>query len=65
MLAAFAAAGVEFAEGVGMPFDPHVHRAVEARPAPGIEPDLIVEVTKRGCRRHGELLRLAEVIVAE
>ena len=59
-----ASEGVEeiVAEG---PFDPHVHEALLARPAEGVEPGSIIQVVQRGYRLGDAVLRPARVIVAE
>ena len=56
--------GVEeiVAEGV---FDPHVHEALLAQPAEGVEPGSIIQVVQRGYRLGDAVLRPARVIVAE
>jgi molecular chaperone GrpE len=50
------------AEGV---FDPHVHEALLAQPAEGVESGVIVQVIQRGYRLGDVVLRPARVIVAE
>ena len=56
--------GVEeiVAEGI---FDPHVHEALLAQPAEGVEPGSIIQVVQRGYRLGDAVLRPARVIVAE
>ena len=46
-------------------FDPHVHEALLAQPAEGVEPGSIVQVVQRGYRLGDAVLRPARVIVAE
>ena len=65
-----ALAGVLASEGVEeIPtdgaFDPHVHEALMAQPAEGVEPGHIVHVIQRGYRLGDVVLRPARVIVAE
>jgi molecular chaperone GrpE len=65
-----ALAGVLAAEGVEeIPtdgaFDPHVHEALMAQPAEGVEPGHIAQVIQRGYRLGDVVLRPARVIVAE
>ena len=61
---ALASEGLEeiVAEGA---FDPHVHEALLAQPAEGVEPGSIVQVVQRGYRLGDVVLRPARVIVAE
>jgi len=56
--------GVEeiVADGI---FDPHVHEALLAQPAEGVEPGSIIQVVQRGYRLGDAVLRPARVIVAE
>ena len=46
-------------------FDPHVHEALMAQPAEGVEPGHIAQVIQRGYRLGDVVLRPARVIVAE
>ena len=46
-------------------FDPHIHEALLAQPAEGIESGSIVQVVQRGYRLGDVVLRPARVIVAE
>ena len=46
-------------------FDPHVHEALLAQPAEGVEPGSIVQVVQKGYRLGDVVLRPARVIVAE
>ncbi|MSO58320.1 MAG: nucleotide exchange factor GrpE [Thermoleophilia bacterium] len=61
---ALAAEGVEEIPAEGA-FDPHVHEALLATPAEGIEPGAIVQVVQRGYRLGELVLRPARVVVAE
>jgi len=64
LAAALASEGLEeiVAEGT---FDPHIHEALLAQPAEGMEPGSIVQVVQRGYRLGDAVLRPARVIVAE
>jgi molecular chaperone GrpE len=64
LVAALASEGVEeiIADGA---FDPHVHEALLAQPADGVESGAIVQVVQRGYRLGDAVLRPARVIVAE
>jgi molecular chaperone GrpE len=55
--------GVESYEPQGEPFDPHLHEAMMARPAPADEAGKVVEVLEKGYRLDGQILRPARVIV--
>ena len=55
--------GVESYEPQGEQFDPHLHEAMMARPAPAEEEGKIVEVLEKGYRLDGQILRPARVIV--
>ena len=46
-------------------FDPHIHEALLAQPAEGVESGSIVQVVQRGYRLGDAVLRPARVIVAE
>ncbi len=65
-----ALAGVLASEGVEEiaadgPFDPHVHEALLAQPADGVEPGHVMQVIQRGYRIGDVVLRPARVVVAE
>ena len=67
-----ALAGVLASEGVeeiaaddGGPFDPHVHEALLAQPAEGVEPGQVIQVIQRGYRMGDVVLRPARVVVSE
>ena len=64
LAAALASEGLKeiVAEGA---FDPHVHEALLAQPAEGVEPGSIVQVVQRGYLLGNAVLRPARVIVAE
>jgi len=65
-----ALAGVLASEGVEEiaadgPFDPHVHEALLAQPADGVEAGHVIQVVQRGYRIGDVVLRPARVVVAE
>ena len=62
-LAVLAAAGVDEIPATGAPFDPRLHDGVGARP--GGTPGVVLEVVRRGFRWRGEVLRRAQVVIAE
>jgi molecular chaperone GrpE len=64
LAAVLASEGVEEIPADG-PFDPHVHEALMAQPAEGVEPGYVVHVVQRGYRIGDAVLRPARVVVAE
>ncbi len=56
--------GLELIETNGA-FDPHVHEALLAQPAPDAEPGPVLEVLQKGYRLGDRVLRPARVVVAE
>ena len=64
LAAVLASEGVEEIPANG-PFDPHVHEALMAQPAEGVEPGHVVHVVQRGYRIGDAVLRPARVVVAE
>jgi len=46
------------------PFDPHSMKAVDAVQIPGKSPGTVVGIIRSGYRRHGKIIRLAEVQVS-
>jgi molecular chaperone GrpE len=56
--------GLELIETDGA-FDPHVHEALLAQPAPEAEPGSVLEVLQKGYRLGDRVLRPARVVVAE
>ena len=58
-------AGAEPVESVGQPFDPNVHEAVATAPSESVQPGTVVRELRRGWRLDDELLRPAQVVVAE
>ncbi len=57
-------AGVEEVPAAGEHFDPAVHEALTAAPAPGVAPGTVIEVERPGYRLGETLIRPARVIVA-
>jgi molecular chaperone GrpE len=64
LAAALASEGVEEIPAEGI-FDPHVHEALLAQPAEGVEAGTILQVVQRGYKLGDAVLRPARVIVAE
>jgi len=64
LAAVLASEGVEEIAADG-PFDPHVHEALMAQPAEGVEPGHIAQIVQRGYRIGDSVVRPARVIVAE
>jgi molecular chaperone GrpE len=56
--------GLEVIDPQGQPFDPELHEAVTVMPAPGAEPNTVVEVLQKGFRLHDRLIRPAMVVVS-
>jgi len=56
--------GLRAVETLGVAFDPHVHEAVDTRPAKGFAPGAICEEMQKGYTFNGRLLRPALVRVA-
>jgi molecular chaperone GrpE len=56
--------GVEPIQALGQPFDPHLHEAMLASPAPE-PPGTVIGELERGYRYRGRLLRPARVQLAE
>jgi molecular chaperone GrpE len=56
--------GLEPIVSVGLPFDPHVHHAVEKKETDEAAPDTVLEEYQRGYNFKGRLLRAAMVKVA-
>ncbi len=61
---ALTAAGVQQIDPFGQPFDPNKHEALSTIPAPGAEPNTVVEVVQKGYELNERVLRAAKVIVA-
>jgi molecular chaperone GrpE len=56
---------IEPIESLGQRFDPTYHEAVFQIPAPDAEPNTVIEEIKKGFLFKGELLRAAQVVVAQ
>jgi molecular chaperone GrpE len=61
---ALAGAGIREIDPHGEPFDPNKHEALSMLPAPGVEPNTVIEVVQKGYELNERLLRAAKVIVA-
>jgi molecular chaperone GrpE len=57
--------GVMPFESIGTPFDHNMHEAVAMMKLEGYEPGIVVDELRRGYLRNNELLRAAQVRVAE
>ena len=58
------AEGLEEIPAVGVPFDPHVHDAVDSREDPNVHEIVTQSVYRRGYRVGDQVLRAAMVVVA-
>lgn len=58
-------AGVEVYDPSGEAFDPVFHEALQALPAEGTEPGIILEVMQRGYRSGETVIRPARVVVSQ
>lgn len=56
--------GFEAIPGVGQPFDPDTMEAVEAVESRAVPPGTVIEEIRRGYRRDGQVVRVAQVKVA-
>jgi molecular chaperone GrpE (heat shock protein) len=63
-LALLAAEGIDAIPALDVPFDPHLHVAIEAETRDDVPPNMVVRVLRKGYRQHHRVLRYAEVIVA-
>lgn len=59
-----AAEGIEPIHALHQPFDPKLHVALEMALHPDVAPNTVVRVIRQGYRRHEQILRYAEVVVA-
>lgn len=57
--------GVAVVDPLGQPFNPDLHEAVSAVPAPDATPNSVLTVMQKGYRLHERLLRPAMVVVAK
>lgn len=60
----FAKYDVEEMDALGQPFDTRLHESIGVVRYPGIAPDTIVRVEKKGYLLSGKLLRPAQVLIA-
>jgi molecular chaperone GrpE len=58
-------AGVEAYDPSGEAFDPELHEAISTRPGGDAEPGTVLDVTQKGYRIDGQVIRAARVVVAE
>jgi molecular chaperone GrpE len=58
-------AGVEAFESKGESFDPNLHEALQAVPAEGVEPGIVVEEMQKGYRAGDNVIRHARVVVSQ
>lgn len=58
-------ADVEVYDPAGEAFDPTFHEALQALPAEGIEPGVVLEVLQRGYRSGDTVIRPARVVVSQ
>ncbi len=56
--------GVTEIEALGKPFDPRFHEAVAQTPAPGKEPNTVIDELEKGYMYQDRLLRPAKVVVS-
>jgi len=58
-------AGVEGYDPSGEAFDPNLHEALQAVPAEGVAPGIVLEVMQRGYRSGETVIRPARVVVSQ
>jgi molecular chaperone GrpE len=56
---------VEAYDPKGEAFDPHLHEALQAVPADGVDSGVVVEVMQRGYRSEDHVIRPARVVVSQ
>jgi molecular chaperone GrpE len=56
---------VEAYDPAGEVFDPNLHEALQAIPADGVDPGVVVEVMQRGYRAGEQVIRPARVVVSQ
>lgn len=61
---ALAKAGIEAVPGVGHPFDPAIHEALQQIDSPDHAPGVVVREFEKGYRQGDRLLRPARVVIA-
>jgi molecular chaperone GrpE len=59
----FSKYNVEEMEALGQPFDPSLHESVGMVRYPGVAPNTVVRVEKKGYLHGGKLLRPAQVLI--
>lgn len=65
LIAALGTVGVKRMDGVGAPFDPNLHEAIQQTPPDEDHPDgTISQVVRAGYTQHGHVVRAAMVAVA-
>lgn len=65
LLDVLARAQIEQIDPAGAPFDPEKHEAMTQIPAPGAEPNTVIDVLEKGYALNGRLLRPARVVVSK
>lgn len=58
-------AGVEAFASKGEAFDPNLHEALQALPAEGVEPGVVIEEMQKGYRAGDNVIRHARVVVSQ
>lgn len=58
-------AGVEAFDSRGQNFDPNLHEALQALPADGVEPGVVIEQMQKGYRAGENVVRHARVVVSQ
>ena len=58
-------AGVEAFDSKGETFDPNLHEALQALPAEGVEPGVVIEQMQKGYRAGENVIRHARVVVSQ
>ncbi len=65
LLGTLKSAGVEGFDPSGESFDPTFHEALQAVPAEGVDPGIVLEVMQRGYRSGDAVIRPARVVVSQ
>lgn len=65
LIATLKKAGVEGFDPSGETFDPLFHEALQAVPADGVEPGVVLEMMQRGYRSGENVIRPARVVVSQ
>lgn len=58
-------AGVSAFASTGEAFDPNLHEALQALPAEGVEPGVVIEEMQKGYRAGEDVIRHARVVVSQ